>query len=158
MTRTRAPVMCHGDFSPRPMNEVLLRFLQADGSQSASDLLALGKTFDEQAPGQYPQGEPNLCFLTSLAFAVAFPEEWRYCEGLAIEEGSTEPVHHAWLVDHANRVRDDTMPKAIAYFGIVFGDLATWREVAQRDENIARFCFNKAPTMTLVRVTPMEEE
>lgn len=65
--------------------------------------------------GILKRGTPKNCF--DNAYQLAKRRGWRYVEGYAT---SIIPVHHAWVVDDADRIVEKTWPAlGVAYFGVV---------------------------------------
>lgn len=89
------------------------------------ELLARHGQGFEWAPGPLPEGVPEgkrgECFAN--AGRLADGASYRYCEGYGLTDGGIIPVHHAWVIDEAGRVVDNTWQSFECaereYFGVV---------------------------------------
>jgi hypothetical protein len=70
-------------------------------------------------PAAYPRMMPNACF-QNAATLVGGSRHSRYCEGFALLQGFSLPVHHAWAIDAENRVVDPTLVEPDQYEFIGF--------------------------------------
>lgn len=74
------------------------------------ELLARHGQKFQWSPGELPDGVPSgklgECFLN--AGRLALSSDYRYCEGYAVTDGGLIPVPHAWVIDEAGNVVDNT--------------------------------------------------
>lgn len=81
-----------------------------------------GRAWIAQAlPKDIKRGTPKECFRNALTLVMRDPN-LRYVEGYALRRGIGIPIHHAWAVDKAGRVIDNTWtdPEECEYVGMVF--------------------------------------
>lgn len=89
---------------------VLERFALRNGSGFAGAAL----------PPSCERGVSKQCFMNAARLSLY--ERFTYCEGFTCDERLPFPVHHAWCLDDAGRVIDNTLkhPERFAYWGVTF--------------------------------------
>lgn len=82
-------------------------------------VLKHGKGYKSQPlPEGIQQGTVKECFENATKLAAEYPN-YTYVEGFAFPDFINLPIHHAWVVDEAGNVIDNTWKKpGSAYFGI----------------------------------------
>lgn len=100
-------------------------------------------------PSHIEQGPARQCYRNAGTLAMTDPE-LTYVEGYACPPGGI-PVHHAWCVDSAGRVIDNTFEDAASsiYFGVPISRKALI-ELLERTKQWGLFADLIAPT-TLLR-------
>lgn len=73
-------------------------------------------------PRSVPRGTPKQCFKNATRLIIRRPDEFAYCEGFAMESRICFPFHHAWVVNPAGEIIDNTIrgPENHQYVGIKF--------------------------------------
>lgn len=114
-----------------PREEIMMEFLEHFACRSASaamrsetivDLLLAEGCFwkAHPLPVGVRRGEPKMCYRNATRLAWSRPGQLTYCEGYAFPSGLDCPIEHAWCVDHAGWVVDNTWndSQGALYFGI----------------------------------------
>ena len=88
-------------------------------------ILELGQSFTAQAkPKGIKWGKKKRCYDNAYDLIVKHPT-MIYCEGYVFLEKVALPIEHAWCIDEAGGVVDNTVrASTVAYFGIPFD--RTW--------------------------------
>jgi hypothetical protein len=91
-------------------------------------LLDYGSEYEYRPrPEWLPRGEPNHCFVNSLALVLSLEGKERgltYCEGYVRDPVCPINIHHAWTIDSDGIVVDPTLPEeewdeeTITFFGV----------------------------------------
>lgn len=83
-------------------------------------LAATGQVFPQRVEmGHY--GKPKDCYRNAWELSL---DGLHYVEGYAIAGDLAIPLEHAWCVDDAGRVYDNTWRKGHDYFGMAFNDFS----------------------------------